>query len=257
MGGRFVPTAMAVARRQIGAGLTNPAQIVPPLLLPLMFFAAFAGGLSTLGETPDFPYPDYTTFIWAFSLIMAASFVAVFTGFTMAEDFESGFARRLMLAAPQRMSIVFGFVIGSVLQTLVSSLILLGIGLLAGIDISGGVLDLLLVFALAVIWNVAVMLYVSGVGLRVQKVQTGSLVMIMPVFAVLFIAPVYLPREQLTGWLATAADYNPLTFVFEAARSLLIGEPEKLGLAIGTVTGLAVLLLVWAQLGLRKFEGAD
>jgi ABC-2 type transport system permease protein len=254
---RFLPTAMAVARRQIGGALTNPAQMVPPLLLPLMFFAAFAGGLSKLGETPDFPYPDYTAFIWVFAFFMAASFVAVFTGFTMAADFESGFARRLMLASPARMSVVVGFVIGSLVQTAVSCVIVFVIGVIAGMDIGGGPLDLLIIFGLALLWNAAVMLYVSGVGLRVQKVQTGSLVMIMPVFAILFVAPVYLPREQLTGWLAVAADFNPLTYLFEASRGLLAGEPEKLGVACASVAALSALFYIWARLGLRKFEGAS
>jgi ABC-2 type transport system permease protein len=248
---------MAVARRQIGGTLSNPGFMVPPLLLPLMFFAAFAGGLSKLGETPNFPYPDYTAFVWVFVFFMAASFVAVFTGFTMAADFESGFARRLMLATPKRMSFVVGFVIASVVQTAISCVILFGIGLIAGMDIGGGVLDVLIVFGLALLWNIAVMLYVSGVGLRVQKVQTGSLVMIMPVFAVLFVAPVYLPREQLTGWLGTAADFNPLTFLFEAARGLIAGEPEKLGLACLLVLGSSAVFYLWARQGLRRFEGAS
>jgi ABC-2 type transport system permease protein len=254
MAAGFIPTTAAVARRQATGALTNPAHYVPPLVLPLMFFAAFAGGLSKLGETPNFPYPDYTTFIWAFALIMCASFVAVFTGFTMVADFESGFAGRLMLSARRRMSIVAGFTVGSLVQTAVSSLVLLGIGLLVGMDIQGDVVDVLIVFGLALLWNVAVMLFVAGVGLRVQKVQTGSLVMIMPVFVILFVAPVFLPRDQLTGWLGAAADFNPLSFVFEAARGLLSGEPEKLGLAVGTVAAVALVLLVWARLSLRRFE---
>jgi ABC-type multidrug transport system permease subunit len=254
MAGQLLPTAGAVARRRVRTAIADPAYMVPPLLLPLMFFAAFAGGLSKLGETPDFTYPDYTAFVWVFVFFMGASFVAVFTGFTMVADFESGFARRLMLAAPQRISVVLGFVLGSLAQAVVSAVILFVIGLVAGMDIDASPLQLLAILVLALLWNIALMLFVSGVGLRLQKVQTGSLMMIMPVFVILFVAPVYLPREQLTGWLGPAADHNPLSALFEASRGLLVGQPEQVGVAFASVGALILAFLVWAILGVRRFE---
>lgn len=243
-------TSLAVVQRQIRG--INPAHIVPPIVIPLLFFAAFAGGLSSVADTPEFTYPDYTGFIFVFVLFMGTCFAAVFRGFAMVADLETGFARRMMLTAPQRMSIVIGFVIASMGQATLVCLLLFGVGALAGMEISGSVPQILAIFVLAIGLNAAVMLYAAGVALRLPTLQTGSLFMIMPVFVFLFVAPVYLPREELSGWLKTAAGFNPLTPLFEAGRGLLIGEPTSVALAFGLVAAMIVLFYVWALTGMRK-----
>ena len=116
MSGRIGSVAGAVAQRQLMA--VNPAHVVPPLILPLIFFAAFAGGLSQLGEIPEFGYPDYTSFIFVFVLFMGSSFVGVFRGIALATDLETGFARRMIAAAPRPVSLVLGYVFVALMQSL-------------------------------------------------------------------------------------------------------------------------------------------
>ena len=92
----------ASAWRNLHNFFTNPTLIVPALLFPLFFFTAFAGGLSEVADVPGFDYPaGYTAFQFVFVLLQSSAFGGVFTGFAMARDFESGFGRRMMLAAPQ------------------------------------------------------------------------------------------------------------------------------------------------------------
>lgn len=249
MSNRLGANSFAVARRYTMT--PNPAQIVPPLILPLIFFAAFAGGLSKVAESPAFTYPDYTAFIWVFVLFMGMSFVAAFNGFGLVADLESGFSRRLLLASPLWLSIVLGGLIVAAVQAVFEFIVLFLIGLAAGMDIGGSVAQVALLFALALLLNVAMTFFAAGVGLRVQKVQTGSVLMIMPMFVLLFIAPVYLPRSELSGWLKHAADYNPMTALFEAGRGLFAGQPESVGLAFACVAGMIVVFLVWALTGLR------
>ena len=99
----FVAVAAAVARRSIHNSFTNPAILLPSMVFPLVFLIAFAGGLSRVSGVPGFDYPPgYTTFQYAFVLLQASAFGGIFTGFAVALDWESGFARRLMLAAPRR-----------------------------------------------------------------------------------------------------------------------------------------------------------
>jgi ABC-2 type transport system permease protein len=78
--------------------------------------------------------------------------------------------------------------------------------------------------------------------------------MLTPIFIALFLAPVYVPRELLTGWLKTAAGLNPLTPLIEACRGLLVGNPVSVGLAFACAAGLAAALSVWALTGLRSAE---
>ena len=102
---RFLYVARGVAWRSIHNTVVNPAIIVPSIIFPLFFLVAFAGGLSRISDVPNFDYkPGYTSFQFVFVFLQSAAFGGVFTGFAVARDFESGFARRLLLAraAPQR-----------------------------------------------------------------------------------------------------------------------------------------------------------
>ena len=247
---REVSVALAVVQRQLAA--INPAHVVPPIVIPLLFFAAFSGALSSISETPEVGYPDYTAFIFVFVLFMGACFVAVFRGFAMVTDLETGFARRMMLAAPKRMAIINGFLITSIVQGAFVCLLVFVIGLVVGMDVGGNVLEVATMLLLAVLLNGAVFLFAAGVGLRIPSLQTGSLLMIMPVFVLLFCAPVYLEREDLSGWLAAISDFNPMTAFFEAGRGLLAGDPENVSLAFAVAGGLQIACQLWAYTGLRK-----
>src|SRR6266566_97343 len=100
---RSLAVARAVAWRTLHNVFTNPSLFVPSLVFPLFFFTAFAGGLSSVQDVPGFDYKQgYTAFQFVFVLLQSAAFGGVFTGFGIARDFESGFARRLLLAAPHR-----------------------------------------------------------------------------------------------------------------------------------------------------------
>src|SRR4051795_1799344 len=105
---------LALAYRQTTVLLKNPSLFLPPMLFPLLNFAAFAGGLSRLRHVPGFDYPGgYTGFQFVFVLLQSAAFGGVFTGFGIARDFERGFARRLLVTAPYRSGIIVGYAIAA------------------------------------------------------------------------------------------------------------------------------------------------
>ena len=130
---RFLYVTRAVAWRSIHNTLVNPAIIVPSVIFPLFFLVAFAGGLSRIGDVPNFNYkPGYTSFQFVFVFLQSAAFGGVFTGFAVARDFESGFARRLMLGAPRRSGIIAGYAVGAFMRGLVVAAIVTAAGLIAG-----------------------------------------------------------------------------------------------------------------------------
>ena len=103
----FTSVAGAVLRRNLIHAFTNPALLIPSAVFPLLFFVAFAGGLSSVGNVPGFDFPSgYTAFQFVFVFLQSAAFGGVFTGFAVAGDFESGFGRRLLLASPRRRGII-------------------------------------------------------------------------------------------------------------------------------------------------------
>src|SRR5207237_567104 len=117
---RLLSVAYGVAWRQLHNYFTNMALFLPSLLFPLFFFTAFAGGLSSIRHVPGFDFPPgYTAFQFAFVVLQSAAFGGVFTGFGIARDFESGFARRLLLAAPHRTGIVPLYALSALVRWLV------------------------------------------------------------------------------------------------------------------------------------------
>jgi ABC-2 type transport system permease protein len=252
----LMPVARGVAWRSLHHAFTNPALLVPMILFPLFFFGAFAGGLSTVGEVPGFDYPlGYTAFQYVFVLLQSAAFGGVFTGFGMAMDFESGFARRLLLAAPNRMGIVLGYAVAALVRWLFTIVVVTAVALLTGMQVGGDGLDLFGLYSLALIVNVAAILWGTGVAMRLRTMQAAP-VMQIPVFLALFFAPVYVPLSLLTGWIHTLAKLNPLTRVLETGRGFMEGSPTEVAAAFVAVMALAAVLSIWAVRGLRSAEAA-
>jgi len=253
---RFRSVLLGIAWRNLHNFFNNPTLIVPAVLFPLFFFTAFAGGLSQVSNVPGFDYPSgYTAFQFVFVLLQSSAFGGVFTGFAMARDFESGFGRRMMLAAPNRSAIIAGYALAALGRAVFIWIILTAIALVAGMQVGGGAVDLVGLYTLAAIVNFAALMWAAGVALRFRSLQAGPL-MQTPAFLILFTAPVYVPAALLTGWVEAVAKVNPITAVVEAGRALIAGGAADALLAFGAAGGLALLFLAWAVRGLRRAEAA-
>jgi ABC-2 type transport system permease protein len=256
MSARTRSATLGIAWRNLHNYFTNPAFLVPSLLFPLFFFTAFAGGLSTLGNAPGFHYRDgYTGFQFAFVLLQSAAFGGVFTGFGMAADFEHGFARRLMLAVPNRLAVIAGYSISALVRAVFTMALLFTVALITGMSVSGDGIDLVGLVGLALIVNVAAGLFAAGIALRFRTIQAGPL-MQTPVFLILFLAPVYVPLSLLSGWIHAVATVNPVTAVLDGSRALLSGSEGRVALAFLVAAALVAVLAPFAVRGLRKAEDA-
>ena len=173
-----------------------------------------------MSDVPGFDYaPGYTGFQFVFVLLQSAAFGGVFTGFGIARDFESGFARRLLLASPRRSGIVLGYSFAALVRWVTTASVLTVVAIVAGMNVGGGPVDIFGLYGLALIVNVTATLWAAGVAMRLRTMQAGP-VMQMPVFLILFFAPVYVPIDLLQGWIETVASVNPVTALLEAgARS--------------------------------------
>jgi ABC-2 type transport system permease protein len=248
--------ALGVSWRVIHNVFRNPSLLVPSIVFPLFFFTAFAGGLSRVSDVPGFDFPPgYTAFQFVFVLLQSAAFGGVFTGFGIARDFEGGFARRLLLAAPHRSGSVLGYALAALVRWLLTASVLTAVALAAGMEVGGNGVDLFGLYTLALLVNVAGVLWASGVAMRVRSMQAGPL-MQMPVFLTLFFAPVYVPLDLLDGWIHAVAKLNPATQLLESGRSFIAGDPSGVALAFGSALALALAFSLWALRGLRSAERA-
>ena len=255
-GAGVVSSARGVAWRGIHNAFTNPALLVPALMFPMIFFVGFAGGLARVRQVPGFDYaPGYEAFQFGFVLLQSAAMGGVFTGFGIARDFEHGFARRLMLAAPRPSGIVLGYAAATAVRWLFVILVVFLVALVVGMEVHGGPIDLAALLVLALFVNFAGALWACGVAMRVRNTQAGP-IMQLPIFLLLFLAPVFVPFELLDGWLRSVASLNPFTPLLEAARSMIAGAPSGVGVAFLAVAGLVAALSLWALTGLRSAERA-
>jgi ABC-2 type transport system permease protein len=129
------------------------------------------------------------------------------------------------------------------------------IALATGMEVGGNGIDLAGLVGLALIVNVAAFLFAAGVMTRLRTLQAAP-AMQLPLFFILMTSPVYVPRDLLQGWIETVAEFNPMTAIIEAGRSLMAGDPFHLLLAFALASGLAAALVVFARTGLRRAEAA-
>jgi len=250
----IVQVSFAVARRSLRHAFTNPALLLPSILFPLVFLLAFAGGLSSVENVPGFDYPPgYTTFQFVFVFLQSAAFGGIFTGFGIAADFESGFARRLLLAAPNRTAILLGYVLAGLVRFLFTATWVTIAGLIGGLTIDGSVVDLGGLVTLGLLVSATSTLFAAGVSYRAQTLQAGPLMQI-PIFLILFLAPVYVPLPLLTGWIHGVASVNPVTAFLQTGRGFISGDRVHTLLAFAIAVAMIGLLTSWALLGLRRAE---
>jgi ABC transporter DrrB family efflux protein len=253
---RIWPVAMGVAWRTLRNIVKTPSLLLPTTLFPLFFFTAFAGGLSQVQNVPGFDYPaGYTSFQFVFVLLQSAAFGGVFTGFGIARDFESGFGKRLLLASPKRSGIVLGYALAALARWIITATVLTVVALLFGMNVFGDPAEVVGLYTLAILLNGAALLWAAGMAFRFRTIQAAPL-MQLPVFLLLFFAPVYVPLDLLTGWIETLATYNPITYMLEAGRSLLAGSPTEVALAFALGIVMIGGFAVWAFRGLRRAEAA-
>ncbi len=248
--------ALGVAWRTTHNALTTPNLAIPSLAFPFFFFLAFAGGLSQLSELPGFEFDQgYTAFQFVFVILQSAAFGGVFTGFGIARDFEYGFARRMMLAAPHRSALIVGYAISAVLRWLVAAALLTATAFAVGMKVGGDGVELPALYVLAAMVNASALLWSAGIATRLRTLQAGP-AMQMPVFLAIFFAPVYVPLSLLSGWIHGVAQANPVTYFLEAGRGFVSANAVYAGVAFASALGLILCFSIWAMRGMRKAEAA-
>jgi ABC-type multidrug transport system permease subunit len=248
--------ALTIAWRSLHTYVRRPDLFVPSLVFPLVFLASFAGGLSALGSVPGFHFPaGYTAFQFVFVLCQSAMFGGLFTGFTLAFDFEGGFARRLMLAAEDRRGIALGYGLVALTRSAITLTVITAVALATGMRITGGGVDLFGLYGLAALLTLVGYGWAAGVAFRFRSIQAGPL-MQTPVFLILFLAPVYVPLGLLKGWIHAVASINPATAFLEAGRGLISGVHNHTWLAFVCALALIALFSLWMLSGLRNAERA-
>lgn len=232
-----------LARRSVLRTLRQPAQIVPALIFPLFLLAVNSGGLKDATNLPGFPTDSYLTFALAVPFMQGALFSVMNSGTDLARDIETGFLNRLALTPLRGAALLSGLLAGTVVLGVVQATTYLAVGLIAGADLTAGAGGALVLIALAVTITVAF----GTIGLF-AALRTGSgeaVQSLFPVFFVfLFLSSMALPLDLIqTDWFHAIASANPVSYLLQAIRSLLIEGWNAGDLALGFGIALVVLAL--------------
>ena len=239
-----------LAHRSVLRTLRQPAQIVPALIFPLFLLAVNAGGLKDTTNLPGFPTDSYLTFILAVPFIQGALFSVMNAGTDLARDIETGFLNRLALTPLRGAALLSGLLAGAVVLGLLQAVTYLVVGLTAGAELAAGLGGAVTIVLLSVTITVAF----GTIGLF-AALRTGSgeaVQSLFPVFFVfLFLSAMALPLDLLqTDWFHDVAAVNPVTYLLQAFRSLLIEGWELDELALGF--GIALVILAVGMLGASR-----
>jgi ABC-2 type transport system permease protein len=242
-----------LARRSVMRTLRQPAQIVPALVFPLFLLAVNSSGLQKATNIPGFPTDSYLTFALAIPFMQGALFSVMNAGTDLARDVETGFLNRLALTPLRGSALLAGLLAGAVVVGLLQAATYLLVGLAAGADFAAGLPGVLVIVALSMTMTVgfgSIGLFAalrSGSGEAVQS--------LFPVFFVfLFLSSMALPRNLIqTDWFREVATYNPVSYLLEAIRSLLVKgwDGEALALGFGVAVAIVVVGMLAAAGALR------
>jgi ABC-2 type transport system permease protein len=242
-----------VARRSVLRTLRQPAQVVPALVFPLFLLAVNTGGLEQATRIPGFPTDSYLTFALAIPFMQGALFSVMNAGTDLARDVETGFLNRLALTPVRGVALLTGLLAGAAALGVLQAVTYLLVGLAAGASFAAGVPGVLVIFALSIVMTLGF----GAVGLF-AALRTGSgeaIQGLFPLFFVfLFLSSMALPRNLIqTDWFREIATYNPISYLIEAIRSLLITgwDAEALALGFGIAAAVAVAAMTAANAALK------
>jgi ABC-2 type transport system permease protein len=242
-----------MARRSILQTLRQPAMVIPPVVFPLLLVSINAAGLDAATRLPGFPADSYWDFAIAVPFIQGSLFAAINAGTAMARDVETGFIKRLAMTPMQRMALLFGQLIGVMCVAFGSAIIYLLAGFVAGMDFKAGALGIPAIILLGVLIALGFAAIGAYIGLRSGSGEAVQGVFPL-LFVFLFLSSVNLPRNLIEqDWFRTIATYNPVSYLVEGVRSLIITgwDEEALLLGYGIAAVIAVLAVSLAAGALR------
>jgi ABC-2 type transport system permease protein len=248
-----VRQVLLLARRSVIRTLRQPAMVVPSLVFPLLLLAINSSGLESATRLPGFPTDSYFAFALAIAFVQGALFSANSAGTNVASDIESGFLSRLSLTPLRKVALLMGQLTGILALGLIQALTFVGVGLVFGEGIEAGPGGAVVIVLLSLVISLAFGCIGAFVALRAGN---GEAVQgVFPLFfAALFLSSMALPRDLIEiGWFQTVADWNPVSYMLEGIRSLVIEgwNGEALALGFACSGGLALVALAAAASALR------
>lgn len=243
-----------LSRRSLVRTFRDPGNLGPAIVIPLLIFAIVAGGLGDVTNIKGFPTDNFTTFALAIPFVMGTLMIITNTGQAVATDIEHGFINRLALTPMRDIALIVAQLTGALAVGLIQAAVFFGVGLAAGAEIEGGVPG---AFVLLALFLTAVLGFGAfGIFLALWTGSSQAVQAIAPLTAVfLFLSSMAFPRNLIeTEWFKKIATVNPLSYLVEGVRSILIvgWDGQALALGFAVAIGIFIVSLLGSIFSLRK-----
>ena len=254
MTGQSLPRQVGeVARRSFTRTLRQPGVLIPPLTFPLMLMAVNSSGLRSATHLPGFPSDSFLAFFLPFSFMQGALFAASTAGTDLARDIDTGFLNRLALTPLRSTALLVGQLGGATVMGVVQAIVYLSVGLIFGVRFATGIPGIAMLLVLAIL--IAIGWASVGIWIALRTGSGEAVQSQFPIlFFLLFISSMNMPRNLIeVDWFRDAATLNPVSYMIEGLRSLIIEgwNPQALALALLMTLGLIGVALGLSAHALR------
>lgn len=238
--------------RALRDALRQPAVEVTNIFIPMFFFAVTVGAIGSIAGQA-FGVTNFLGFQMPVAVLQAVAGVAGSAGLGTVTDIERGYFDKLLLTPSPRLALVLGRMAADCVRAMALTAIIVVVGLLFGSGMAAGPLGALLIIGMAGAFGLAY----SGIGLAIalrtgsaQAAQAGFLLF----FPLLFLSPAFAPKEIFADWLEFLATINPITYILQGMRGLVLDgwDVGSLAAAFASIAGFAVFTFTLTLAALRS-----
>ena len=245
--------AATLGRRAVIRTVRQPANVIFPLVFPMLLLAVNSGGLKAETHLPGFPTSSFVAFALAVPFIQGALFATMNAGTDLARDIQTGFLNRLSLTPMRGIALLAGQLGGVVTLGVIQAAVYLSVGLAVGVRPAAGAIGVLVLFGFAVLISLGFGALGAFAALRTGS--TEAVQSIFPAFFVfLFISSMNIPRNLIEiRWFQDVATVNPISYLIECVRSLIITGWDGEALALGFIVAISffVVSMIAASFAMR------
>jgi ABC-2 type transport system permease protein len=238
-----VTEVLLLGRRAVREIARYPEATIPALFIPLFFLVVNIGQVSKTfpSSTPFLHGQGYVAFQLPVSLMFAVATAS--SGLALVTEIDNGYFDKLLAAPIRRSSIILGRLSADFVRGVLGSIVVIAAGIAFGAHIESGVLGALLIIVLAALFGVGYAGFGILVALRTRNVQATNTSFLL-FFPLLFLTPNFVPFDRLSPVMEWLARANPVSYVIEGLRSLVIQgwDWDKLGACVGVIVAMGVLL---------------
>lgn len=214
----FFKDLLSISQRAVRSVRRDPETTIPALVIPVFMYLMTVGALEDFAES--IPNLDYRAFQLPVALMFAVTGIS--RAITVVTDIQSGYFDRLVMTPVNRLALLLGLMIADFMLIVALTIPVIIMGFIAGVGFDTGILGILAFIGIAGIWGLIFSGFPYAIAFKTGNAAAVNISFLL-FFPFLFMTSLFVPQEAMTGWLSAAADYNPVTYVLAALRSLIYG----------------------------------